>query len=70
VPLRFDPETGGWIFPFGDTWRTLVDPDGPPSGRQLLRLARLRLLEIRNTPGRPVTKRDCSTAIDREDAAA
>ena len=70
MTLRYFPEAGAWRFLSGDGWRTLKDPDGPPTGRQLLRLARERKLELRDTPGRPISKLDCAEAIDREDVAA
>jgi hypothetical protein len=56
------------MFPFGDEWRTLTDPKGAPSGRQLLRLHHLGLLELRDTPGEPITKLDAARAIDQAES--
>jgi hypothetical protein len=70
VTLRIDPETGAWQFPFHNGWRTLSNPDGPPTARQLLRLAHLGLLEIRDTPGGALTKLDAALAIDEQEETA
>ena len=45
-------------------WRDLADPDGPPTGRQLLRLNRLGMLEL-VVPGsaQPLTKAEAAAAI-------
>ena len=69
MTLRYDPAARGWWFETPSGWRVLKDPDGPPTGRQLLRLAHAGLLELRDEPGRPVTKLDCAKALDRREAA-
>lgn len=55
-------------------WRELCDPDGPPTGRQLLRLNRLGLLAIaEHAIAKPITKGEAAWLIDQtcnhEDAA-
>lgn len=70
MTLRHDPETGVWEFMTETGPRTLGDPEGPPTGRQLLRLAYLGLLEIRDKPDRPLTKLDAARAIDRQESGA
>lgn len=67
MTLRFNPDA--WMFPFGDGWRTLAEPQGPPTARQLLRLAHLGLLEIRDTPGETITKLDCAQALELAEEA-
>jgi hypothetical protein len=64
MTLEYDPALDGWWFETPTGRRVLKDPDGPPTGRQLLRLAHLGLLEIRAEPGRPLSKLDCARAID------
>jgi hypothetical protein len=66
VTLRYDPDRDRWQFPFDGGWRTIREPDGIPSGRQLQWLAAHGLLEIRRRPGRPLSKLDAAWAIDRE----
>jgi hypothetical protein len=56
--------------PFGGGWRKLDAPQGPPTARQLLRLAHLGLLEIRAKPGQPLAKLDAALALDRHGQAA
>ena len=63
--IRYDPATGSHQFQHGDQWRTLTDPHGPATARQLLRLNREGLLELRTTPGEPLTKLDTAHAIDQ-----
>ena len=70
MTLVYDPAAGGWWFETPTGPRMLKDPDGAPSGRQLLRLAYLGLLKIRDEPGRPLTKLDAALAIDRQRDAA
>ena len=65
MALRRDPVTDSWMFPFGDGWRTLSDPLGLPTARQLLKLNRLGLLGLRAAPDEPVSKLDAALAIDR-----
>ena len=65
MTLRYNADTGAWMLPFGDGWRTLTVPNGAPSCRQLLRLSHLGLLELRDTPGQPITKLDAAHAIDQ-----
>lgn len=67
MTLRFDPERGAWLFDVDGQERELKNPDGPPSGRQLLLLAHRGLLAIRTTPGAPLTKLDAAKAIDRNE---
>jgi hypothetical protein len=46
-------------------WNELRDPDGPPTGRQLLWLNSRGLLELRGCDGDgPVTKGEAARAID------
>ena len=68
--LIFDPGLDGWVFETPTGPRILKNPDGPPTGRQLLRLAHAGLLEIRDEPGRPLTKLDAARAIDWQERAA
>ena len=68
--LIYDPELDGWVFETPVGVRVLNNPDGPPTGRQLLRLAHAGLLEIRDEPGRPLTKLAAALAIDRQERAA
>ena len=63
--IRLDPATGSYQFQHGTGWRTLSDPHGPATARQLLRLNREGLLELRTTPGEPLTKLDTAHAIDQ-----
>ena len=60
----------GFLSPDGD-WRELVEPDGPPSGRQLARLNGLGMLELVD-PGeaRPLTKAEAAAAITDGETAA
>jgi hypothetical protein len=47
------------------TWCELREPDGPPTGRQLLKLNRLGLLELAELPvDHPITKGEAAHAID------
>jgi hypothetical protein len=62
--IRHHPHHG-YQFQHGTEWRTLQDPHGPPTNQQLARLNRDGLLEIRTTPGQPLTKLDAAQAIDR-----
>lgn len=64
MTLRYVSELG-WTFDTPQGPRTLRDPDGPPTARQLLRLAHVGLLELRPVPGRPLSKLDAARAIDR-----
>ena len=64
MTLRYNADTGAWMFPYAGTWRKLADPHGAPTGRQLLRLHHLGLLELRDTPGPAITKLDAARAID------
>jgi len=45
--------------------RELQEPDGPPTKRQLLWLAKRGYIEIVDEPVRPLTKGECASAIDR-----
>ncbi|MBA3377024.1 MAG: hypothetical protein H0U00_14640 [Actinobacteria bacterium] len=45
-------------------WCELVDPDGPPTGRQLLRLNRLGLLQVVEHAVPPLTKGEAAYVID------
>ena len=59
------------MFQFGDGLRRPFEaPHGPPTARQLLPLAHLGLLELRDEPGRPLTKLVCARALDAEEQAA
>jgi hypothetical protein len=68
--IRFNADTGAWMFEYRGDWRTLENPSGPPTARQLLALNHRGLLELRETVGRPLTKLDCARAIDGVDEAA
>ena len=48
-----------------DEWRVISDPDGPPTGRQLLRLNAAGMLELVD-PGtaHPITKAEAAAAIE------
>ena len=65
MTLRFDDSSKEWKFSLGGSWRTLADPYGPPTGRQLLMLAHRGLLEIRAEPERKITKLEAARAIDQ-----
>jgi hypothetical protein len=65
MTLRTDPETGEVQFSFGNDWRTLSDPHGLPTPRQLAKLNRLGLLGFRSHRGEPLSKLECARAIDR-----
>jgi hypothetical protein len=70
MTLYYDPSAGGWQFETPTGPRVLKDPNGAPTGRQLLRLAHAGLLEIRSEPGPPLSKLDAAIAIDRLEAGA
>jgi hypothetical protein len=65
VSLVFDHSMRTWQFSVGGSCRTLRDPYGAPSARQLLLLAHRGLLEFRDEPGEPLTKLAAAKAIDR-----
>jgi len=52
-------------FRFGDEWRNLKNPTGPPTWRQLLRLNALGCLEL-VPPGesQPITKAEAAYALN------
>ncbi len=62
--LRYDPELGGSTFDTPTGPRLLKDPGGPPTGRQLLKLAHAGLLAVRDEPGPRVSKLDAALALD------
>jgi hypothetical protein len=65
VTLRRDDD-GNWQFRHGDgDWRTLVNPDGPATERQLRKLARLGLLAA---PTKLEAARAIDEALDRKAA--
>jgi hypothetical protein len=46
-------------------WRKLTNPDGAPTGRQLLKLNALGMLELVNPDNaKPLTKAEAAAAID------
>ena len=60
----------GFVDPLSGEWRELVEPDGPPTWRQLLRLNALGLLElIPPGQGAPLTKAEAAAAIDDAETA-
>lgn len=63
MSLRYDP-LAGWVFDVDGEVRAIREPDGLPSGRQLLWLCAHGLLELRDEPGAPVTKLAAARAID------
>ena len=67
MTLHYDPAAGGWWFDTTTGPRVIRDPEGPPTGRQLLKLAHAGLLAVRDTPGEPLTKLDCARALDRQE---
>jgi hypothetical protein len=68
--IRTDPATGEFQFRIGDEWRTLRDPHGPATWRQLMKLNALGLLQLRALPARPLSKLDCAWEIDQAEGEA
>lgn len=60
-------------FWFGSEWRALVNPDGPPTARQLLKLNALGCLElVPASDAQPITKAEAAYALNdaqQDDAA-
>ena len=64
LPLRRRTRRRTTDFWHGE-WRELRDPDGPPTGKQLLKLNERGMLELVNpSRAKPLTKAECAAALD------